>query len=196
MRMPIYLHLCSSIITNWRIRQNKASFSIYLTNMQLNVYSHIDQLPFFFVITFHVLLPFFTGVFFSFLSIFNSYLHIMVVETLTRHIYDKYIFQGCRLPLVVFMTGLGSRAVLFLWSNLSVYILTYDRIYQFYLSIIYFIFDSFYFGRFQSFSSMVVLKIVVILVCSWEEVSSGSFYSAILATFFLFVVVSTIGITF
>ena len=28
---------------------------------------------------------------------------------------------------------------------------------------------------------MVVLQIVVILVCSWEEVSSGSFYSAILA---------------
>ena len=30
---------------------------------------------------------------------------------------------------------------------------------------------------------MVVLQIVVILVCSWEEVSSGSFYSPILASF-------------
>lgn len=82
--------------------------------MQLNVYAHIDQLPFFFAITFYVLLPFFTEVFFSFLLIFNSYLHITAAETLTSHIDDKYIFQGCRLPLVVFMTGLGSRAVVFL----------------------------------------------------------------------------------
>ena len=33
-----------------------------------------------------------------------------------------------------------------------------------------------------SSSSMVVPQIGVILVCSWEEVSSGSFYSAILAS--------------
>ena len=36
-------------------------------------------------------------------------------------------------------------------------------------------------GSFQSFLSMVVQQIVVILVCLWEEVSSRSFYSAILS---------------
>lgn len=34
----------------------------------------------------------------------------------------------------------------------------------------------------SSFSSMIVLQIVVILVCSREEVTSGSFHSSILAT--------------
>ena len=36
------------------------------------------------------------------------------------------------------------------------------------------------FGTFQSFLSMLVQQLVVILVCSWEEVSSRSFYSPIL----------------
>ena len=35
---------------------------------------------------------------------------------------------------------------------------------------------------FQSFASIVALQIIVILVCLWEDVSSGSSYSAILAT--------------
>ena len=41
-----------------------------------------------------------------------------------------------------------------------------------------------FFGRLQSFSSMVVQQLVVILVCLWEEVSSRSFYSAILSSHF------------
>ena len=36
---------------------------------------------------------------------------------------------------------------------------------------------------FWSFSLIVVLKIVVILVCPCEKVSSGSFYSAVLVDF-------------
>ena len=39
-------------------------------------------------------------------------------------------------------------------------------------------------SRFQSFSSKVVLQIDVILACSWQ-VSSESFYSAVLASLFL-----------
>ena len=37
------------------------------------------------------------------------------------------------------------------------------------------------FGRFQSFSLMIVQQWVVILVCSWEGVNSRSFYCAILS---------------
>ena len=38
-----------------------------------------------------------------------------------------------------------------------------------------------FFGSFQFFLSMVVQQLVVVLVCLWEEVSSRSFYSAILS---------------
>ena len=43
--------------------------------------------------------------------------------------------------------------------------------------------DFFFSGRFQSFSVIIVLHIVVILVCTCDEVSSVSFYSTILAVF-------------
>lgn len=109
----------------------------------------------FFVDIFACSLSFFYWNIFLFQLIFNGYLYIMVVEILTSHIHDKYV-SGCWLPLVLFMTGLGSLAVLFyeqiypffffnLWSNLPV------------LSINYlFCFMASTFGRFQSFSLRVV----------------------------------------
>lgn len=130
--------------------------------------SYISFLWYLFMFFYHFL----TEIFFSFQLIFNGYLYIMVVETLTSPIHDKYIFQSCRLPLVLFMTGLGSIAVLFLWANLSILFFKFmiksaNFIYQ--LFILSLIVSTF--GRFQSFSLRVVLQIVLILVCSLEEVS-------------------------
>lgn len=118
--MSIYLYLSSPSIANWKIEQNNTSFSIYLINMQLNIYSCINQSYFFFVISFHAFSSCFSWSISLFSSDFSQLLKYYCCRTsLISHIY-KYIFQGHRLPLVVFMADLGSRAVLFLWSNLSV----------------------------------------------------------------------------
>lgn len=113
---------------------------------------------------------FFTEIFFSFQLIFNGYLYIMVVEILTSHIHDKYVFQGCWLPLVLFMTGLGSLAVLFLWANLSIFflnlwsnlpVLSINYLFYFWWLLPLVGFSLFHWGLF----------IVLILVSLWEEVS-------------------------
>ena len=167
--MPINVCLCSPIIANRRIRQNDTYFAyMWLIYSWTFIQILISYIPFLWYL-FMFFYLFFTEIFFSFQLIFNDYLYIMVIETLTSPIHDKCIFQSCRLPLVLFMTGLGSIAVLFLWANLSILFFKFmiksaNFIYQ--LFILFLIVSTF--GRFQSFTLRVVLQIVLTLVCSLE----------------------------
>lgn len=105
MRMQIYLHLHSPNTAK------QEQFSLSLINPSLNIYSYIDQPYFLFVRSFpcSFRISYWCT---SFLLIFTSSSYILVVGPLSTLLRYKYIFQGCGLPLVVFMAGLRNILVL------------------------------------------------------------------------------------
>lgn len=116
MRMPVYLYLSSPCPPKCRAKWS--SLGIYSINRQSNVYSYIDQSYFFFVTSFHVLLPF---CHWSISLFFIDFFTAMQI-----------------LPLLNLLMAIFFKAVDCLWSNLwliwEVELFSfYAQIYQFYL---------------------------------------------------------------